>query len=80
MVPESKKSLPTAFLNMGLDEPTLREVARMAGSEYRDAGAAKKLSSVFTRTSAQSHKCRYARASWQSRWLRWWLLRRLSFQ
>jgi Ca-activated chloride channel family protein len=32
---------------MQLDEPTLREVARMTGGEYHHAGTAEKLSSVY---------------------------------
>jgi Ca-activated chloride channel family protein len=45
---------------MRLDEPTLREVARMTGGEYHHAGTAEKLRSVYatlgTRLQVQTHE------------------------
>lgn len=54
-----------------LDEPTLREVARMTGGEYHHAGTAEKLRSVC-RTSGRAWRSRPAR--WRSR--RCWRWRR----
>jgi Ca-activated chloride channel family protein len=45
---EGDASTPDGLaIYMKLDEPTLREVARMTGGEYHHAGTAEKLRSVY---------------------------------
>ena len=52
---------------MKLDEPTLREVARMTGGEYHHAGTAEKLRSVYeklgSRVQVQTRETELARAA-----------------
>jgi Ca-activated chloride channel family protein len=46
--PDGSASTPDGLpIYMQLDEPTLREVARMTGGEYHHAGTAEKLRGVY---------------------------------